>query len=83
MDNTGVVCKSNHNMLSHLANTNNLHYLASSSSLISTGHKIDCSFILENELYQIIPVTLPATMYSQNKTAIAAKKTHHRDADRS
>jgi hypothetical protein len=46
------------------------------SSLISTGHQIDCSFILEKELSQLTPMTLPATMNSQNKTAVIATKQH-------
>jgi hypothetical protein len=50
--------------------------MASVSSLISTGHQIDCSFILEKDLSQLTPVTLPVTMYSQNKTAVSTANQH-------
>jgi hypothetical protein len=62
-------------MLSPLTDNSILHCLASVSSLISTDHHIDCSFILEKELYQLTPMALPATMYSQNKTAAAKQHT--------
>jgi hypothetical protein len=74
IDKVGVVCESNHDMLSLLTDTSIIHCLASISSFISTGHQIDCLFILQKELSQLTPVTLPATMYSQNNIAAAANQ---------
>jgi hypothetical protein len=70
----GIMCESVHDMISPLlTDASNLLCLASVSSPISTGHQIHCPFILEKEL---TPVYLPATLYSQNKTAIAATNQH-------
>jgi hypothetical protein len=80
MDKTGAVCERDHGMLSPLTNTSNLHYQASVSSFISTGHNIDCSFILEKELFQLTPVTLPTTMHSNNKTATVTAITNQHTA---
>jgi hypothetical protein len=67
----GGVPESNHDMISPITtDTNSIYCLASVSSIISTGHKIYFPSILEKELY------LQATIYSQNKNAIAAAKQH-------
>jgi hypothetical protein len=70
-NNAGGVPERNHDTISPITtDTSSLYCLASISSIILTGHQINCPSIFEKELY------LQATMYSQKKNAIAAAKQH-------